>query len=474
MAVVDAPPQHEASAVERVKASVRAQTFLDVLQGAFQSTWERPEALAQAMSEVSGSEEAKAGLCCLLSYVEALSPCLSRLCGVGGRAGEALAGRQGKGRRKRRKRAANGRSGGSSVASSADEEKTAPEQGLSPAALGQDDKRDTETGEAGVVHDEGRASVPARRIYSMGQRRRESSVQGVLGDRDLLGCVLGFVGGATGRQSVRALGQVSLVSRLWREECSREGLWVGVEEEVVPALWREEQKGSGRGRLVQYGRQLVAERRMWSVQDWAAGLELHVEVFDRMDGLQMMSARGPLLWQVIEQTGWTIFSLPALPAADVRGSSFSAASRDPEQRRFADIGAYFNQGHLSEYPCSLCVRVTVRDRRTGKGRLLWEEGKGTVRVFTDPIPAWEQRLPEGAKAVASHKSSMVGARGKGQEVRTAFYVCPEPDQDGVAEEDRLYHVAMGADNSAGDDHPFRFFVESMDTAQVGALIRSLC
>jgi hypothetical protein len=119
----------------------------------------------------------------------------------------------------------------------------------------------------------------------------------VLGDRDLLGCVLGFVGGATGRQSVRALGQVSLVSRLWQEESGREGLWVGVEDEVVPALWREEQGGRvavGRGRLVQYGRQLVAERSVWKGDDWSAGLELHVEVFDRMDGLQMMSARGPL------------------------------------------------------------------------------------------------------------------------------------------------------------------------------------
>jgi hypothetical protein len=104
MAVVDAPPHYEANEVERVKVSIRAQTFLDVLQGAFQSTWGRPEALSQAMWEVSGTEEAKAGLRCLLSYVEALSPCLSRLCGVGGREGEAGAGRQGKGRRKRRKR----------------------------------------------------------------------------------------------------------------------------------------------------------------------------------------------------------------------------------------------------------------------------------------------------------------------------------------------------------------------------------
>jgi hypothetical protein len=166
------------------------------------------------MLEVSCSEEAKAGLYCLLSYVEALSPCLSRLCGVGGREGEALAGRQG---------GAGG--GGGNVPSSADEEEMAREHGLSPAALGQDDKMDTDAGEAGVVRGEEaslvtsltsgvgvvRGGVPCRRIYSMGQRRRESSVQGVLGDRDLLEHVFGFVGGATGRQSVRALGQVSLV-----------------------------------------------------------------------------------------------------------------------------------------------------------------------------------------------------------------------------------------------------------------------
>jgi hypothetical protein len=252
---------------------------------------------------------------------------------------------------------------------------------------------------------------------------------------------------------------------------------VGVEEEVVPALWREEQGGSvavGRGRLVQYGRLLLAERRMWSGRDWAAGLELHVEVFDRMDGLQMLSARGALEWEVNEGNAWTIFYLPVLPAVDVRGPSFSAASRDPEQRRFADIGAYFNEGHRSEYPCSLCVRVTVKDQRTGKGGLLWEEGKRTVRRLRDPMPSWEQALPEGAKAVLSQTSSMVGAQGEGQECWTSVYVCPEPDQEGVAEEDRLYHVAMGEDNIDRDAHPFEFFVESTDTAKIGAVIRSLC
>jgi hypothetical protein len=112
MAAVEAPPHCESSAVERVKVSVRAQTFLDVLQGAFQSTWERPEVLTQAVLEVSATEEAKAGLRCLLSYLEALSPCVSRLCGVGRQEGEASAARQAKGRRKRRKRGRGGIAGG--------------------------------------------------------------------------------------------------------------------------------------------------------------------------------------------------------------------------------------------------------------------------------------------------------------------------------------------------------------------------
>jgi hypothetical protein len=301
-------------------------------------------------------------------------------------------------------------------------------------------------------------------------------VQGVVGDRDLLGCVLGFVGGATGRERVRALGQVSLVSRLWREESSREWLWVGVEEEVVPALWREEQGGRvgvGRGRLVQYGRQLFAMRRWWSLQDWSAGLELHVEVFDRMDGLQMMSARGRLMYKSEWGDDAEVY-LEAHPDVDVRGSSFSAASRDPEQRRFADIGAYFMEGHRPEYPCSLCVRVTVRDQRTGRGGLLWEEGKGTGRGFMDPLPHWKQRLPEGTKAVPCLRTFIVGAESEGLECWTNLYVCPEPDQNGVADEDRLYHVAIGKDNSEGDDHPFRFTVESADDVKVGAMIRSLC
>jgi hypothetical protein len=118
--------------------------------------------------------------------------------------------------------------------------------------------------------------------------------------------------------------------------------------------------------------------------------------------------------------------------------------------------------------------VTVRDERTGKGGLLWEEGKTTTREVQNPPPVFEEQLPVGAKEVISHMSTMVGARGENLECWTNFFVCPEADQEGVAEEDGLYHVAMGEDNSEGDEYPFSFIIGSTDTAKVGSFIRSSC
>jgi hypothetical protein len=216
----------------------------------------------------------------------------------------------------------------------------------------------------------------------------------------------------------------------------------------------------------------VTERRIWNERDWAADLELHVELFDRMDGLQMMSARGTLECMVGHDA--IHLYLDGCPNEEVRGSSFSAASTDPEQRRFATIEDYFTEGNQSDYPCSLCVRVTVRDQRTGKVGLLWEEGKGTFRRLDDLTPSWEEALPEGSMAVTSECCRMVGGRGDGLECHTNLHVCPDPDQEGVAEEDRLYHVAIGEDDSQGDDIPFTLFIKSTDIAKVGSLIRSLC
>jgi hypothetical protein len=183
-----------------------------------------------------------------------------------------------------------------------------------------------------------------------------------------------------------------------------------------------------------------------------------------MDGLQMLSARGPLMWHVDEDHEETMLTLPVVPTVEVRGASFSAASRDPEHRRFANIEAYFRQGHQSEFPCSLCVRVTVMDKRTGRYGLLWEEGKETPRVCSRQT--W-------GISVASGTGSMVGGGADGFQCWTRFVVCPEPNQEGVAEEDGLYRLATGGDVAENDYH-FKFMIDSTGIAQIGSMIRSLC
>jgi hypothetical protein len=296
-----------------------------------------------------------------------------------------------------------------------------------------------------------------------------------MANKDVLEHMLGFVGGETGRQRVKALGQVALVCRQWRDVSSGEALWKGVEQDVVPALWVEG-PGPGRAvnrdRLMQYGRMLLAERRVWNEWDWISGLELHVEVFDRMDGLQMLSVRGPLGYADDGPAGrW--LTIDEANAREVRGASFSAASRDPEHHRFADIEAYFTQGHQSMYPCSLCVRVTVRNVWTGKGGILWEEDKWMAKLCND-ITDWGYGLPAGSISVCTRSGVMVGGGGDGVQCNTRFLVCPEADQAGVAEQDRRYRVATGEDCNLREEYPFWMYVDSTEMHQIRSVIRSMC
>jgi hypothetical protein len=210
----------------------------------------------------------------------------------------------------------------------------------------------------------------------------------------------------------------------------------------------------------------MAERQMWSEDDWAAGLELYVEVFDRMDGLQMLSARVALECRAFEHAGSLTLYMEVLDGVEVRGPPFSAASRDPEQRRFATIEDYFTEGYNSDYPCTLCVRVTVRDQRTGKVGLLWEEGKGVVRRC--------ETAEDGSILVISDPSYMVGDWGDGLRCWTEFYICSAPGQEAVDEEDRLYRVAemIYAPGVAGINSVVG--IEGKSRAQIGRMIRSLC
>jgi hypothetical protein len=294
-----------------------------------------------------------------------------------------------------------------------------------------------------------------------------------MANKDVLEHMLGFVGGATGRQRVKALGQVALVCRQWRDVSSGEALWKGVEQDVVPALWVEglgPGRAVNRDRLMQYGRMLLAERRVWNEWDWRLGLELHVEVFDRMDGLQMLSVRGPLVFADDGPAGrW--LTINEAKAREGRGASFSAASRDPEHHRFPDIEAYFTEGHEPTYPCSLYVRVTVRNLWTGKGGLLWEEDEWRAKLWHD---VWEDGLPAGSIAVYTRSRVMVGGGGDRVRCNAQFLVCPEPDQAGVAEQDRRYRVATREDYDGREEYPFWMYVDSTDIHQIGSVIRSIC
>jgi hypothetical protein len=313
-------------------------------------------------------------------------------------------------------------------------------------------------------------------------RRRETSVQRVLADKDLLGCVLIYVGGETGRQSVRALGEVALVCRTWREVATWDELWKDIKEEVIaPALWEEEGKDSravGRARLVQYGRMLAQETRVWSEVNWASSLELRVGIFDREHGVQMLSMTGLLGCKVKEADNAVLVGFPSWKIFMVR-TRFSAARLTPDGA-LSDMWEYFRDS------VNFCVRVTVRDRRTGKEGLLWEEGCGTVRVCEDPVPFWKAQLPEGTQAVISRASSMVGGAGDGLQFYTEFLVCPVANQAGVAERDRLYSVATGSDlldlsdeEDDDDDEEYHYFPFSLkvvgtDIGKVRTAIRAVC
>jgi hypothetical protein len=97
MAVLDAP-RHEAEGVARLERRVQAQLFLDVLQGAFESAWERPEDLQRALAELPSTVREEGRRRVLISYLEAMRGCLRE----GPEAGKGEAGTRAQGRRKRR------------------------------------------------------------------------------------------------------------------------------------------------------------------------------------------------------------------------------------------------------------------------------------------------------------------------------------------------------------------------------------
>jgi hypothetical protein len=223
---------------------------------------------------------------------------------------------------------------------------------------------------------------------------------------------------------------------------------------MLPLLWEEKeqagQAGSSRGRVVQYGRFLKGQREIahipLSANAFLEGLEGHVEVFDRMDGLQMLSMRGPVSFSA-EECLFMEF-LAESPQVQIKNAAFSAASRDPVQRRFATMREYFKRGSGEEYPCCLCMRVTLRDMRTGRMAVVWERDNvilGLIKCYDEALSCFTDNWFE----------CFTRRGGTPREIPIGRLICPlgasfrvrrvEDQGEDVSAQDRLYRIDYTSD-----------------------------
>jgi hypothetical protein len=211
---------------------------------------------------------------------------------------------------------------------------------------------------------------------------------------------------------------------------------------MLALLWEEEKEekaASSRDRVVRYGRFLEGQREHleWEdrAEDWLEGLEGHVEVFDRMDGFQMLSMRGPVTFSEGGESVNIVFRGES-PQMQHSSAPFSAASRDP-LGRFGSLRQYLREGHQEEYPCCLCTRLTLRDMRTGKMAVVWEEKKSRAYYSHGP----EDNICFAFGDPRRCANAIGGLVGKNDGY---FYMRPVVGQgEAVSMQHRLYHVEPG-------------------------------
>jgi hypothetical protein len=206
---------------------------------------------------------------------------------------------------------------------------------------------------------------------------------------------------------------------------------------MLPVLWEEEQAASSRDRVVRYGWFLEGERENleWEGRDeeWLEGVEGHVEVFDRMDGLQMLSMRGPVTFEDGGGESVDIVFPGGCPQMQHSSAAFSAASRDP-LGRFGSLRQYLTTGYQEEYPCWLCMRLTLRDMRTGEMAVIWEGNKDTA-YYKHGEDGDECYEVEGQKRGPTAIGRLVG--------QACAYLYMEPvvgQGEDVSMQDRLYSL----------------------------------
>jgi hypothetical protein len=299
--------------------------------------------------------------------------------------------------------------------------------------------------------------------------RREAAETRLLMDENLLRCVIGFLARKTARQRVKVLGQVGSVCRTLKELVSGEQLWAGIEKEVLPLSTKEDVQAT-RAHMVQYGRMLVAERRVWRLNSWEQGMWIQFDVFDGMDGLQLLSARGRL-WTNPDTIGYVLEIGCDDMGMEVHSVPFSAASRGYDNVR--DYVCHYWDRYVER--AGLCVRVTIGERSTGRKALLWDEGIHAERRCRE----WGNNgfgLVSNSDMVVHSSVSYLKMK-----CSTRISLRPEDGQEGVDERDKLYRVIGGGAEGEDDDFdngdgsaPLQVFITCADPHhRVPAFIMSL-
>jgi hypothetical protein len=286
--------------------------------------------------------------------------------------------------------------------------------------------------------------------------------------------LLTFLAGCR-REARRDLGRAALVCRSWRKVALGEEVWRRVASELMPAMVRHVSAVGARRCVLERGH-CIRDMRAWVGDTWWCNLRLQVEVWDLLDGMRLLSAEGEMSITYHPH----VLRLTGADRCEVVGPAFSAASRDPVQRRFAGIDDYFRRGPEGTVQAPFKVRVYVRDELMGRQAMLWGfQYDNELQCFdVDPDDAMRPHLPEGSRFVHDTDSLPIyspALPGQALQARAEFYVRPEPGQEEVAEADKMWRVAGGdQQNYGGHDSFFAMhFDEDVAEAQIVSLIRGL-
>jgi hypothetical protein len=301
---------------------------------------------------------------------------------------------------------------------------------------------------------------------------RHASRTAVVSSPELMEHVLSFLAGGM-QKARRDLGRAALVCRSWRDAAFGEELWGRVASEVMPSMMPRVSAVGARRCMVERGL-CVRDKRAWVGDTWWTNLRLQVEVWDMLDGACLLSAEGRIGLSEHPHE----LDIKGVDRVEVVGPAFSAASKDPVQRRFASIDDYFRRGGDGRVTDGFYVRVYVRDALTGRQALLWDlnSQQELLCEVVPPEDGMRTHLPEGSRRVRQTEYQPIYSHelpAQAPDAIVMFYVRPEAGQEGVVEADKLWRMA-GGDEDHYDDHDSFFimhFGAGVTEAQLVSLVR---